>query len=87
MKKFLALPIIFSSATLSTNGDFTYMADSLGIKEYVSFAMHMPFPYKDLMKVIISDVDKQKKLLSFLEILDEMENLLLLFNNRKRSMI
>lgn len=78
------LPIIFSSATLSTNGDFNYMADSLGIKEYLSFTVPSPFPYQELMKVIISDVKEQKKLSVIVEILAETKGkALLLFNDEE----
>ncbi|MBM7573203.1 ATP-dependent DNA helicase [Aquibacillus albus] len=47
-----SLPFIFSSATLSQNGDFRYLAHSLGIETYDSFTVQSPFDYENQMKVI-----------------------------------
>jgi ATP-dependent DNA helicase DinG len=44
-------PFIFSSATLSNQGSFDYMASSLGINEYLSFSVPSPFEYEEMMKV------------------------------------
>ena len=48
------IPYIFSSATLSEQGSFDYLADSLGIKEYTSFSVDSPFDYEDVMDVAVS---------------------------------
>jgi ATP-dependent DNA helicase DinG len=45
------LPFIFTSATLSTNQSFTYLAESLGIEDYQSFSVSSPFDYADKMQV------------------------------------
>lgn len=45
-------PIIFSSATLSVDGGFGYMADSLGIESYLSFSVASPYDYGNQMKVV-----------------------------------
>lgn len=45
------VPFIFSSATLSQAGDFSYIAKSLGIEEYSSFAVNSPFNYEEKMKL------------------------------------
>ncbi|MDP4083828.1 MAG: ATP-dependent DNA helicase [Bacillota bacterium] len=44
-------PFIFSSATLSNKGSFDYMADSLGIKNYLSFSVASPFSYDEMMEI------------------------------------
>jgi ATP-dependent DNA helicase DinG len=49
----LKLPIVFSSATLSIEGSFRYVADSLGIERYLSFSVASPYDYKHQMDVII----------------------------------
>ncbi|MBP1990070.1 ATP-dependent DNA helicase [Paenibacillus eucommiae] len=45
------MPIIFTSATLSIDGSFDYMAASLGIKQYLSFSVPSPFDYSEQMEV------------------------------------
>jgi ATP-dependent DNA helicase DinG len=78
------LPIVFSSATLSTNGDFGYISGSLGIKDYLSFTVESPFNYKDHMKVIIPKTSQDRKLSAVLEVLKESDGRsLLLFNNEE----
>ena len=37
------IPIIFSSATLSVGQDFSYILDSLGIEDFLSFSVESPF--------------------------------------------
>jgi ATP-dependent DNA helicase DinG len=44
-------PYIFSSATLSENKSFEYMANSLGIEKYLSFSVDSPFDYEENMKI------------------------------------
>ncbi|MEW5596103.1 ATP-dependent DNA helicase [Peribacillus frigoritolerans] len=45
------IPYIFSSATLSDNKSFQYIADSLGIEKYDSFSVESPFDYDEVMKM------------------------------------
>jgi ATP-dependent DNA helicase DinG len=45
------MPYIFSSATLSENKSFDYIADSLGIKNYFSFSVDSPFDYDEAMSI------------------------------------
>ena len=45
------IPFLFSSATLSQGGDFSYFAKSLGISSYDSFAVESPFDYETQMKI------------------------------------
>lgn len=50
------LPYIFSSATLSTKGEFHFLASGLGISDYLSFSVRSPFQYENQMKVIIPEI-------------------------------
>ena len=48
------MPIVFSSATLSLNGSFDYMAESLGIgKGYQAFSVASPFDYPQQARLIL----------------------------------
>ncbi|MFC2949068.1 ATP-dependent DNA helicase [Virgibacillus sediminis] len=60
------IPFVFSSATLSQDGDFTYLADSLGIKQPEAFSVESPFDYESNMQVNghteTNQTDKWKKI-------------------------
>lgn len=43
------IPYVFSSATLSNNGDYSYIAKSLGIEQYIHLKVHSPFDYESNM--------------------------------------
>lgn len=45
------IPFVFSSATLSQAGDFSYLAKSLGIESYLDFTVDSPFDYENQMKL------------------------------------
>ncbi|MGG1659845.1 ATP-dependent DNA helicase [Brevibacillus sp. NRS-1366] len=47
------MPIIFSSATLSVDGSFQFVADSLGIEKYLSFSVPSPYHYEEQMQVFV----------------------------------
>ncbi|MGN7471209.1 ATP-dependent DNA helicase [Brevibacillus sp. SAFN-007a] len=47
------MPIVFSSATLSVNQSFAYMADSLGIENYLSFSVASPYDYAEQMEAFV----------------------------------
>ena len=67
------MPIVFSSATLSVEGSFAYMADSLGLDDYLSFSVHSPYDYKERMEVIVPEWTAGG---SFAEKMDAAEQLL-----------
>ncbi|MCZ8521200.1 MULTISPECIES: ATP-dependent DNA helicase [Paenibacillus] len=46
------MPVVFSSATLSVDGSFDYMAESLGIGKYRSFSVPSPYDYEHQMEAI-----------------------------------
>ncbi|KRV45543.1 MULTISPECIES: ATP-dependent DNA helicase [Bacillus] len=45
------IPYIFSSATLSENQSFDYLAESLGIKDYLSMSVASPYDYEEQMQM------------------------------------
>lgn len=47
------MPVVFSSATLSVDGSFDYVAQSLGISEYLSFTVASPYNYEEQMKAVL----------------------------------
>jgi len=47
-----SMPIVFSSATLSVNGSFDYLADTLGIDRYLSFSVASPYEYAGRMEAL-----------------------------------
>lgn len=49
----LNMPVVFSSATLSVNGSFDYIADSLGVARFLSFSTPSPYDYENQMEVIV----------------------------------
>ncbi|WP_226683529.1 ATP-dependent DNA helicase [Sutcliffiella horikoshii] len=51
------IPFIFSSATLSDNENFSYLASSLGIGDYLSFSINSPFDYEENMKLSLEVED------------------------------
>lgn len=51
------IPFIFSSATLSYNGDFSYVSRSLGIETYEKFSVASPYEYEEMMKAHIPSLD------------------------------
>lgn len=51
------MPIVFSSATLSIDGSFQYVADSLGVENYMSFSVPSPYDYEHQMELIAPRLD------------------------------
>ncbi|SDT50268.1 ATP-dependent DNA helicase DinG [Paenibacillaceae bacterium GAS479] len=78
------MPIIFSSATLSAGGSFDYMADTLGVQNYLSFSTPSPYDYAEQMGVIMLETDSiQDKQAAALEALHRSGGrALLLFPDR-----
>ncbi len=56
------IPFIFSSATLSKSGDFSYIAKSIGIENAKSFTVDSPFDYEQKMELKghIETTEKEK---------------------------
>ncbi|WP_044336404.1 ATP-dependent DNA helicase [Rossellomorea aquimaris] len=51
------IPFIFSSATLSYKGDFSYVSQSLGIEKYEKFSVESPYDYEDMMKAYLPSLN------------------------------
>jgi ATP-dependent DNA helicase DinG len=45
------MPIVFSSATLSIDGSFDYVSESLGVENFMSFSVPSPYDYVHQMKM------------------------------------
>ncbi|WP_026694869.1 ATP-dependent DNA helicase [Peribacillus kribbensis] len=79
------LPYIFSSATLSEDKSFDYIAESLGIQDYLSFTVTSPFDYEDSMSIHTPVmVEKEEKLqYTWNAIRKSNGSALVLFNSRE----
>jgi ATP-dependent DNA helicase DinG len=66
------IPFVFSSATLSQAGDFSYIAKSLGIDHFSSFTVASPFDYEQQMKLVghVQDDENRK----WAQISDDLRN-------------
>ena len=79
------LPIIFSSATLSVKKDFSFIASSLGINDYMSFSVPSPFDYDEVMKIYLHE-EQHEKVKVVKELLKDKQKTLVLFKS-KHSML
>lgn len=83
------MPIVFSSATLSLNGSFAYMADSLGIgSDHLAFSVASPFDYPQKARLILPHLSPgnplEEKLSHVLSLLQQSGGrTLLLFPSRE----
>ncbi|WP_432358996.1 ATP-dependent DNA helicase [Sporosarcina sp. UB5] len=77
------IPIIFSSATLSVGQDFSYILDSLGIDEFLSFSVESPFDYEEKMEVFAADINEGEKPNYVLDLLKDGQQTLLLFKSEQ----
>ncbi|KAB7672976.1 ATP-dependent DNA helicase [Bacillus sp. B1-b2] len=80
-------PIIFSSATLSENKSFDYMANSIGAKDYLSCSVDSPFDYEENMKVELNyfskDASSEKQEYCYKNLLSAEGRSLVLFNSKE----
>ncbi|HWI48963.1 MAG TPA: ATP-dependent DNA helicase, partial [Rummeliibacillus sp.] len=77
------IPYIFSSATLSINKDFSYIAGSLGIKDYQSFSVASPFDYEEVMQIVLHHLNQAEKVRRVEELLEEGNQTLILFKSKQ----
>ncbi len=75
-------PIVFSSATLSIQKDFSYMADGLGIQDYLSFSVDSPFDYEEVMKVFTHELQSTEKTNKITKLIQDEEQTLILFKSK-----
>jgi len=80
-------PIVFSSATLSVNKDFSYIAYSLGIKKYQSFSVPSPFDYEEVMKVKLHELKQEEKAQKVEQLLKDGQQQTLILFKSKQSML
>ncbi|MFC3884117.1 ATP-dependent DNA helicase [Bacillus songklensis] len=86
------IPYLFTSATLSDNQSFDYLAYSLGISDYLSFSVESPFEYEEQMTLTIKQVPNAE--MSFVDKFDYSMKMiektngraLFLFNSREELM-
>lgn len=64
------MPIVFSSATLSAQDSFQYMADSLGLEDYLSFTVPSPYHYTEQMRTALYQEPEEQKSQKVLELLE-----------------
>ncbi|HEO8421271.1 ATP-dependent DNA helicase [Niallia sp. FSL W8-0635] len=80
-------PIVFSSATLSENKSFDYMAKSIGASNYLSFSVDSPFDYEENMTVHINSFENEataeKQSYCYEEINKANGRSLILFNSKE----
>ncbi|AJD91258.1 ATP-dependent helicase [Jeotgalibacillus malaysiensis] len=78
------LPFIFSSATLSVDEDFSYLASSLGIDDYTSFTVASPYEYEAVMNITVKILDQSVRAADISEIVNQNDGgSLILFNNHE----
>ncbi|MBB4823725.1 ATP-dependent DNA helicase DinG [Sporosarcina luteola] len=77
------IPMVFSSATLSVGQDFTYVLDSLGIEDFLSFSVESPFDYEEAMKIFATEVTAETKAETAMTLLDVAEQTLILFDSEQ----
>lgn len=75
-------PIIFSSATLSVQKDFTYIADSLGIDDFQSFSVPSPFEYEEVMKIFKHPLQQTDKFERVYDLFSSGDQTLVLFKSK-----
>ncbi|MFB5087348.1 ATP-dependent DNA helicase [Psychrobacillus sp. PGGUH221] len=76
------MPIVFSSATLSIEKDFTYIADSLGVEKYQSFSVASPFDYDEVMKINVTKLQQEDKAKHVAKLLEDKQQTLILFKSK-----
>lgn len=81
------IPYIFSSATLSNDGDFSYICHSLGITQYLSLRVDSPFDYEQQMNITICKEESFPKTLKWEEHIQSIKlasgKSLILFNTKE----
>ena len=83
------IPYIFSSATLSDNQSFNYIADSLGIHDYLNFSVESPFDYDEVMSIHMPSFEEnqlQDKLEYTLKTIEENEGKTLVLFKAKEEL-
>lgn len=79
------MPFVFSSATLSNQKSFDYIAKSLGVEEFSSFSVASPFDYEEKMEVYLPAFKAIDEKFDYLlrQILQSEGRALILLNNHQ----
>ncbi|WP_010301003.1 ATP-dependent DNA helicase [Kurthia senegalensis] len=77
------IPFIFSSATLSIDKNFSYIAYSLGIKKFESFTVASPFDYEEVMGINIHKAAQEDKTAVVKQLLEDPQQTLILFKSKQ----
>lgn len=80
------MPIVFSSATLSIDQSFDYLAYSLGISGYQSFSIESPFDYEEVMAIHLQRGTEESGREKLAELLGNPEQTLVLFRSKQSMM-
>jgi ATP-dependent DNA helicase DinG len=83
------IPIIFSSATLSNDKSFDYIANSLGIQSSLSFSIDSAYDYEKQMKVFAPKLEKgtfAEKVQFAVQALEKTEGRALILFNQKEDL-
>lgn len=84
-------PFVFSSATLANQKSFDYIAQSLGVDDYLSFSVESPFDYKEKVKIYLpkfaKENDEQKIDYLISKIKQTEGRALILLNNKKELLL
>lgn len=80
------LPIIFSSATLSLQKDFSYIAESLGVENHLAFSVASPFDYEEAMEITSEKIANEDKDLALFSLLQDEEQTLVLFKSENEML-
>ncbi|EKN69554.1 Rad3-related DNA helicase [Neobacillus bataviensis LMG 21833] len=82
-------PFIFSSATLSNQKSFDYIANSLGVKDYLSFTVASPFAYDEKMDIFLPRFPKgsmEDKIYYLIKMVQQSEGRALILLNNKEEL-
>lgn len=84
-------PFVFSSATLANQKSFDYIAQSLGVDDYLSFSVESPFDYEEKVKIYLpkfaKENDEQKIDYLISKIKQTEGRALILLNNKKELLL
>jgi ATP-dependent DNA helicase DinG len=84
-------PFVFSSATLANQKSFDYIAQSLGVDDYLSFSVESPFDYEEKVKIYLpkfaKEIDEQKIDYLISKIKQTEGRALILLNNKKELLL
>ena len=87
MKYFQKDSFFFHRQTLSNNGDYSYIAKSLGIEKFLSLKVDSPFDYEENMKIIMHKNDPKNKSKEMINLLNERGGKSLILFDTKDSMV